>query len=388
MQFIETQDQKAIKNQIGTLMCQFGDEYWYNCDRQGEFPKDFYEKVAAGGWLGIALPKEYGGSSLGITEASIMMREVAGAGGGMTAASAIHINMFGPQPIAAFGTHKQKQRWLPPLICGREKCCFGVTEPNAGLDTGKIQTFAKKNRDTYVVSGQKIWTSTAKIADKIMLLARTKHIGECSKRTDGLTLFYTELDRSKVKIREIAKMGRAAVDSNELFIDNLVVPIEDRIGEEDRGFEYLIHSLNPERILIAAEAIGMGKSALNRAVSYAKDRVVFDRAIGENQSIQHPLAKNWINLEAADLLMLKAAYQFDQGQHAGGLANAAKFFAAEACFQAAHDAVITLGGMGYAKEFHVERLLRESMIPKLAPVSSHMILNYIAERILGLPKSY
>ncbi len=388
MDFTETENQKAVRDQLGNLMREFDDDYWLNCDTEGTFPKTFYDKVAAGGWLGIALPKKYGGSELGFLEAAVMMREIADSGGGMTAASAIHINMFGPQPIAVFGTHEQKQKWLPPLISGNEKCCFGVTEPNAGLDTGKIQTFAKKNKDRYLVNGQKIWTSTAKIADKIMLLVRTKPLENCTKRTDGLTLFYTKLDRSKIKIIEIKKMGRAAVDSNQLFITNLSVPNEDRIGEENKGFEYLIHSLNPERILIAAEAIGMGRNALNRAVSYAKDRVVFGRSIDKNQSIQHPLAKNWIELEAADLLMLKAAYQYDQGHSSGGLANAAKYFAAEACFQAAHDAIITLGGMGYAKDFHVERLMRESMIPKLAPISSQMILNYIAERILGFPKSY
>ena len=240
----------------------------------------------------------------------------------------------------------------------------------------------------YLVNGQKIWTSTAKIADKILLLARTSPIEECKKNTDGLTLFYTNLDREKIEVREISKMGRAAVDSNQIFIDNLEVPEFDRIGEEGKGFKYILDSLNPERILIAAEALGIGKNALSRAVKYANDRIVFNRPIGKNQSIQHPLAENWIELEAAELLIAKAAYQYDKGENAGGMANAAKYFAAEAGFKAATQAVVTLGGMGYAKEYHVERLLRESFIPKLAPVSSQMILNYISERVLELPKSY
>ena len=256
------------------------------------------------------------------------------------------------------------------------------------IDTSRLKTFAKKMNNGYLVNGQKIWTSTAKIADKILLLARTSPIEECKKNTDGLTLFYTNLDREKIEVREISKMGRAAVDSNQIFIDNLEVPEFDRIGEEGKGFKYILDSLNPERILIAAEALGIGKNALSRAVKYANDRVVFNRPIGKNQSIQHPLAENWIELEAAELLIAKAAYQYDKGENAGGMANAAKYFAAEAGFKAATQAVVTLGGMGYAKEYHVERLLRESLIPKLAPVSAQMILNYISERVLGLPKSY
>ena len=334
------------------------------------------------------MPKEFGGSDLGVSEASIFMQKISETGGGMAAASSIHINIFGPHPIVVYGTKEQKDKWLPPLILGKEKTCFGVTEPDAGLDTGRLKTFAKKINNGYLINGQKIWTSTAKIADKILLLARTSPIEECKKNTDGLTLFYTNLDREKIEVREISKMGRAAVDSNQIFIDNLEVPEFDRIGEEGKGFKYILDSLNPERILIAAEALGIGKNALSRAVKYANDRMVFNRPIGKNQSIQHPLAENWIELEAAELLIAKAAYQYDKGENAGGMANAAKYFAAEAGFKAATQAVVTLGGMGYAKEYHVERLLRESLIPKLAPVSAQMILNYISERILGLPKSY
>ena len=388
MEFNLNQTQLSIIDSVNNIMKNYNDEYWLHCDKESQFPQEFYEEVANGGWLGICMPKEFGGSDLGVSEASIFMQKISETGGGMAAASSIHINIFGPHPIVVYGTKEQKNKWLPPLILGKEKTCFGVTEPDAGLDTGRLKTFAKKINKGYLVNGQKIWTSTAKIADKILLLARTSPIEECKKNTDGLTLFYTNLDRKKIEVREISKMGRAAVDSNQIFIDNLEVPEFDRIGEEGKGFKYILDSLNPERILIAAEALGIGKNALSRAVKYANDRVVFNRPIGKNQSIQHPLAENWIELEAAELLIAKAAYQYDKGENAGGMANAAKYFAAEAGFKAATQAVVTLGGMGYAKEYHVERLLRESLIPKLAPVSAQMILNYISERILGLPKSY
>jgi len=334
------------------------------------------------------MPEAYGGAALGIAEAALMMQKIAETGGGMAAASAVHINIFGPHPIVVYGTEEQRSAWLPPLIKGEVKCCFGVTEPDAGLDTGNIRTRADKIDSGYLVSGQKIWTSTAQVASKILLLARTSQPSKSGRRTDGLTLFYTDLDRSHIEVREIAKMGRAAVDSNQIFIDGLIVPEAHRIGEEGKGFSYLLDSLNPERILIAAEALGIGKTALRRAVEYAGQRIVFDRPIGQNQSIQHPLAENWVELEAAGLLIAKAAHLYDSGAPAGGMANAAKYFAAEAGFKAATQAVMTLGGMGYAKEYHVERLLRESLIPRLAPVSAQMVLNYIAERVLGLPKSY
>ena len=388
MEFNLNQTQLSIIDSVNNIMKNYNDEYWLQCDKESKFPQKFYEEVANGGWLGICMPKEFGGSDLGVSEASIFMQKISETGGGMAAASSIHINIFGPHPIVVYGTKEQKDKWLPPLILGKEKTCFGVTEPDSGLDTGRLKTFAKKINNGYLVNGQKIWTSTAKIADKILLLARTSPIEDCKKNTDGLTLFYTNLDREKIEVREISKMGRAAVDSNQIFIDNLEVPEFDRIGEEGKGFKYILDSLNPERILIAAEALGIGKNALSRAVKYANDRVVFNRPIGKNQSIQHPLAENWVELEAAELLIAKAAYQYDKGENAGGMANAAKYFAAEAGFKAATQAVVTLGGMGYAKEYHVERLLRESLIPKLAPVSAQMILNYISERVLGLPKSY
>ena len=388
MIFELTETQKNIVQAAKKISSKFDDNYWLDLDLKSEFPSEFYNEVAKSGWLGMCMPEEYGGANLGIQEAALFMQNIARNGGGMSAASSIHINIFGPHPIVVYGTKTQKKNWLPNLISGNDKTCFGVTEPDAGLDTGKIKTTASKIQGGYLINGQKIWTSTAKIANKILLLARTSELGETKSNIDGLTLFYTDFDRTKIEVREIKKMGRSSVDSNQIFIDNLEISEEDRIGEEGKGFRYILDSLNPERILIAAEALGIGKDALDKAVKYANERIVFDRPIGKNQSIQHPLAELWIELEAAELLISKAAYQYDKGQNSGGLANAAKYYAAEVAFKTATQAVVTLGGMGYAKEYHVERLLRESLIPKLAPVSSQMILNYISEKILHLPRSY
>jgi len=306
----------------------------------------------------------------------------------MAAASSVHMNIFGLHPVVVFGTPGQQQRWLPPLIAGKEKACFGVTEPNTGLNTLRLKTRAVRHGDHYVVDGQKIWISTAQVAERILLLARTTPIEEVKGPRDGLSLFYTRLDRDRIEVREIEKLGRKAVDSNQLFIDGLRVPVEDRIGEEGKGFDYILHGLNPERILIAAEAIGLGRVALKRAAAYAKERIVFDRPIGMNQGIQHPLAERWMELEAANLMMLKAAWLYDQGQPCGAEANAAKYLGAEAGFRACETAVLTHGGMGYAKEFHVERYFREAMLPRIAPVSPQLIFCFIAEKVLGLPKSY
>src|SRR4051794_7666807 len=344
--------------------------------------------MAQGGWLGITMPEALGGSGMGVTEAAIMMHAVTKAGGGFSAASAIHINLFGPHPIVVHGTDEQKRRWLKPLIEGREKAAFGVTEPNAGLDTTSIETFARRTNEGYVIRGRKIWTTTAQEADKILLLTRTAKKAEGKRPSDGMTLFYTALDRTKVEVRRIPKMGRAAVDSNTVFIDDLFVPDEDRIGEEGKGFRYLLDSLNPERILIAAEAVGLGQDALERGARYARDRVVFGRPIGQNQGIQHPLAESWMQLESANLMMLKAAARYDAGLECGAEANAAKYLGAEAGHHACERAVLTHGGFGYAREYHVERYFREIQIARIAPVSPHLVLCYIAERVLGLPKSY
>jgi acyl-CoA dehydrogenase len=387
MDFSFTPEQESLREAIERLCAPFDADYWLRKDREGGFPDDFHRALADAGWLGIAMPEAHGGAGLGITEAALMMQTIAATGAGLSGASAIHMNIFGLHPAVVFGTEEQKRRWLPPLIAGRDKACFAVTEPNVGLNTLKLRTRAVREGDHYVVSGQKVWISTAQVATKVLLLARTTPIEE-ARGTHGLSLFYTDLDRRFVEVREIEKMGRKPVDSNQVFFDGLRVPAADRIGEEGKGFEYILHGMNPERILIAAEAVGLGRAALKRAAAYANERVVFNRPIGQNQAIQHPLAKCWVELEAADLLAFKAASLYDAGKPCGAEANAAKYFAAEACFRACETAILTHGGMGYAKEYHVERYQREAWIPRLAPVSPHLILCFIAEKVLGLPKSY
>jgi len=388
MDFALTDAQQQIRDQILRICGGFDDTYWLERDRTATFPNDFFKAMADGNWLGIAMPEAYGGAGLGVTEAAVMMQAIAESGAAMSGASAIHINIFGLNPVVVFGTEEQKRRMLPPLIAGRDKAAFGVTEPNAGLNTTEITLRAELKGDHYLVNGQKIWTSTAQEANKILLLARTTPLDRVKRRSHGLTLFYTDLDRAHVEIRLIHKMGRHAVDSNMLFFEDLRIPIEDRIGEEGEGFRALIHGLNPERILVAAEAVGIGRAALTRASRYARERIVFGRPIGQNQAIQHPLARNWAELEAANLMTFKAAWLYDEKRECGAEANAAKYLAAEAGFRAAEQAVMTHGGMGYAQEFHVERLLRESLIPRIAPVSRELILSYLAERVLDQPKSY
>ena len=388
MDFALSPEQESIRAAVGKLCERFDDAYWLARDADGAFPHELHQALATEGFLGMCIPEEYGGAGLGITEAAIMMQAVAQSGAAMSGASAVHMNIFGLNPVVVFGTHEQKSRMLPPLVAGQEKSCFGVTEPDTGLDTTKLKTRAERRGDRYVVNGQKIWTSTAQVADRILLLARTTPLEDVRKKTEGLSLFYTALDRTKVEVRRIEKMGRRAVDSNQVFFDGLEIPVEDRIGEEGRGFEYILHGMNPERILIAAEAVGVGLAALARATDYAKERVVFGRPIGMNQAIQHPLAECWMELEAARLMTMNAARLYDRGENAGAAANAAKYLAAEAGFKTCTQAVMTHGGMGYAKEYHVERYLRESMIPRLAPISPQLVLCYIAERVLGLPKSY
>jgi acyl-CoA dehydrogenase len=383
-----SEDQRALVQAIEAVCQQFDDEYWLARDQDGVYPHDFHQALADGGWLGIAMPEHYGGAGLGMMEAALMMHTISRTGAGFSGASAVHMNIFGLNPVVVFGNDEQRARFLPPLIQGKDKACFGVTEPNSGLDTSKLETRAILQGDHYQVHGRKIWISTAQVANKILLLARTTPLSEVKKPTDGLSLFYTNLDRSTIEVRHIDKMGRNAVDSNMLFIDGLRIPVEDRIGEEGKGFGYLLHGLNPERILIASEAIGLGRAALEKATLYAKERHVFGRPIGQNQGIQHPLAQAWMQLEAADLVTLKAAALYDAGKPCGEYANAAKYLAAEAGFQSCQTAIQTLGGMGYAKEYHVERYLRESFIPRLAPVSPQLIMCYIAEKVLGLPKSY
>ena len=379
MDFAFTDEQEQIREAIAKICAKYGDDYWRKKDKEGGFPAELHQALARAGWLGIAMPEEFGGAGLGITEAAVMMQAIAESGAGFSGASAVHMNIFGLNPVVVFGSKSQKQRMLPPLIAGQERACFAVTEPNTGLNTRSLKTKAVKKGKKYLVTGQKVWISTAQVAEKVLLLTRTD---------TGLTLFYTDFDRAKIEVREIEKMGRKAVDSNQVFFDAYPVPEEDRIGEEGKGFEYILHGMNPERILIASESVGLGRCAVKRAAAYAKERVVFDRPIGKNQGIQHPLAANWANLEAANLMVFKAAWLYDSGKPAGAEANAAKYLAGEACFDACQQAVMTHGGFGYAKEYHVERYLRESLVGRIAPVSPQMILCFIAEKVLGLPKSY
>src|SRR5262245_12255566 len=384
----DTEERAAIRDAVRALCDRFDDAYWSERDRSGTFPFEFHQAFAQAGWLGIAMPPDYGGAGLGITEAAIMMQTVANSAGAFAACSTLHINIFGPHPIVVHGTPEQKARWLPSLVKGEVRACFAVTEPDAGLDTGRITTRADRAGNGYVVHGRKGWTSTAQEADKIMLLARTTPREQCARPTDGLSLFYTDLDRHHVQVHEIHKMGRAAVDSNSTFFDGLKVPLDDRIGEEGKDFRYRLDGINPERILIAAEAVGIGRRALAKAAQYARERVVFGRPIGQNQAIQHPLAESWAELAAAELIGLRAAHLYDRSEPCGAEANAAKYLAGEACFRATDRAVRTHGGFGYAAEYHVERYFREAVLTRLVPVSRELILCYLAERVLGLPKSY
>ncbi|MBC7131583.1 MAG: acyl-CoA/acyl-ACP dehydrogenase [Roseovarius sp.] len=388
MDYRMTDDQRAIRAAIMELCQKFPPSYWRERDARGGFPEDFYRAVAEGGWLGIAMPQEFGGSGLGITEAAVMMQAIGECGGGLSACSAIHMNIFGLSPVVAFGTQEQKRRMLTPLIRGETKACFAVTEPTTGLNTTKLKTRAVRKGDTYYISGQKVWISTAQVADHMLIIARTTPEEECRNPTDGLSLFYTRLDRDHVQIREIDKMGRKAIDSNELFIENLPVPAADLIGEEGKGFRHILFGMNAERVLVSAECVGIGRYAVQRAAAYANERVVFDRPIGQNQGIQHPLARAWMQLEAANHMMFQAATQYDRKEPCGIEANSAKLLASEAAFFACERAILTHGGFGYAKEFDVERLLREVMILRIAPVSTELILSNVAEKQLGLPRSY
>jgi acyl-CoA dehydrogenase len=379
MDFAFSEEQEKIREAIARICARFDDAYWLKKDKEGGFPAELHRALAQDGWLGIAMPEAYGGSGLGITEAAVMMQAISESGAGFSGASAVHMNIFGLNPVVVIGNEEQKKRMLPGLIAGKERACFAVTEPNTGLNTRSLKTQAVRKGDKYHVTGQKVWISTAQVAEKVLLLTRAEA---------GLTLFYTDFDRKYVEVREIEKLGRKAVDSNQVFFDGLPVPVEDRLGEEGKGFEYILHGMNPERILIASESVGLGRCALKRAAQYARERIVFDRPIGQNQGIQHPLAANWMALEAANLMVYKAAWLYDRGKSCGAEANSAKYLAGEASFDACQQAVMTHGGFGYAKEYHVERYLRESLIGRIAPVSPQLILCFIAERVLGLPKSY
>jgi len=386
MDFLLNDDQRAIEEGVGAICDRFDDDYWLKAEVEHRFPHEFANAIIEAGFTGVTMPEEYGGAGMGVTEAAIVVKRISRLGA--NASSSVHMNMFGPHPVVVFGTPEQKQRFLPPLIQGKDRCCFGVTEPSVGLNTTQIKTFAERKGDHYVVNGAKVWISSAQVSNKILLVTRTTKFEDVKKPTDGMTIFYTDLDRSKIDVREIDKMGRSAVDSNELFIDGLEVPVEDRIGEEGKGFEYLLHGLNPERIFIAGTNIGAGQSVIDRAAKYAKERIVFDRPIGKNQGIQHPLADCWIRLQAAETMMYKAASLYDAGKPCGLEANMAKYLGGDAYFESAARAVRTHGGFGYAKEYHVERYYREAIMGLIGPVSHELVLCHIAERALGLPKSY
>ena len=388
MDFSLTPDQIELRSSVERVCASYEPGYWLECDLEERFPEEFYRDMVEQGWVGLTLPTEYGGAGLGITDAAIVMQAIVESGAGFTGASTIHSYVFAPNAIVVHGTEEQKRRMLTPLIRGEERACFAITEPNTGLDTTRLQSRAVRRGDHYVLSGEKVWPTLASVADRMLVIARTRPVENCARPVDGLSLFYTRIDRQHVETRKIGKLGRNAVESCQVFIDELPIPVEDRIGEEGRGFHYLLDGLNPERILVAAEAIGLGRLALRRATDYAKERVVFGRPIGQNQAVQHPLAKNWMELEAANLIMLKAATLYDAREPCGAEANAAKYLGAEAGYRACEQAVLTHGGYGYAREYHVERYLREVLIPRLAPVSRELVMCYIAERVLGLPKSY
>ena len=388
MDFEPTEDQVTIRKAVAELATKFDDHYWQTKDAEHEFPIEFYNALAEGGWLGITTPEQYGGSGFGITEASILLEEVSASGGGMNAASSIHMSIFGMHPVIVHGSEAMKQENLPRIVNGDLHVCFGVTEPDAGLDTTRITTFAKRDGDDYVVNGRKVWISKAMESEKILLLTRTTKFEDSAKKTDGLTLFFTDLDRAHVDIKPIKKMGRNAVSSNELFIDNLRIPAEHRIGDEGKGFKYILDGMNPERMLVAAEALGLGRAALRTAVQYGNDRHVFGRPIGMNQGLQFPLADSLARLDAAELVLRKATWLYDRGLPCAREANMAKYLCADAGFQAADRALQTHGGMGYAEEYNVARYFRESRLLKIAPLSQEMVLNYLGSHVLGLPRSY
>lgn len=378
---------KDVREAASTLARRFDLAYWRTCDKEEKYPWEFVNAFAKAGWMGILMPEEYGGMGLGLSEAAVMLNEIAAAGAGMSGASAVHFYVFPPQPILRHGSEAMKQRYLPLLARGELLMAFGVTEPTSGVDTSRIRTKAERRGDRWVINGQKVWTTNAQNAKKILLLARTSPRDE-KRPLDGMTLFFADLDRKHCDVRVIDKLGRAAVDSNEVFIEGLEVADEDVVGEVGKGFHYLLDGLNPERIVVGMEAIGIGRAALKLAVEYANTRVVFDRPIGKNQAVAHPLAENWIRLEAAELMALRAAALYDARKSCGAEANAAKFLGADAGFRACDQAMQTHGGFAYAKEYHIERLWREVRLLRLAPISQEMVLNFVSNKVLGLPKSY
>jgi acyl-CoA dehydrogenase len=388
MDFDETEEQSLIRAAIRKVCSDFPDEYWARLDEAHEFPWDFYNALAEAGWIGVAIPEAYGGSGRGISEASIVLEEISASGAAMNGASAVHLSIFGMHPVVKHGSDDLKQTYLPRVASGDLHVAFGVTEPDAGTDTTSISTFARRDGDRYIVRGRKVWTTKALDSERVLLLVRTTALEDASRRTDGMTLLLAELQRPEVTISPIPKTGRNAVATCEVVYDDLPVLVTDRVGEEGKGFRYLLDGLNAERILVAAEALGIGRAAMRRAVQYANERVVFGRPIGQNQGVAFPLAEAQMRLDAAELMIRKAAWKLDNGLPCGAEANMAKWLAAEAGYQAADQAMQTHGGMGYAKEYHVERYWREARIMRIAPISQEMILNYVSQHVLELPKSY
>lgn len=388
MDFQTNPEHDLIRDAIQKICADFPDEYWAECDELHKFPWDFYNALAKGGWIGIAIPEQYGGSGRGITEASIVLEEVAASGAAMNGCSGIHLSIFGMQPVVKYGSEEMKQKYLPRVAKGDLHVAFGVTEPDAGTDTTSITTKARRNGDHYIVRGRKVWTTKALDSERVLLLTRTEDKEKVAKRSQGMTLLFAELQRPEVSISAIDKVGRNAIATCEVVYDDLPVPMEDRIGEEGNGFRYLLDGLNAERVLVAAESLGIGRAALHRATEYAKDRVVFGRPIGQNQGISFPLGEAKMRLDAAELMIRKASWMLDQDFPCGAEANMAKWLAADACFQAADQAIQTHGGFGYAKEYHVERYWREARLQRLAPISQEMVLNYVTQHVMGLPRSY
>ncbi|MGD8829059.1 MAG: acyl-CoA dehydrogenase family protein [Pseudomonadales bacterium] len=388
MDFETSEEHRLIREAVRKTCSAFPDEYWSEKDTAHEFPWEFYDAMAAAGWIGVAIPEAYGGSGRGISEASLVLEEVAASGAAMNGATALHLSVFGMHPVVNHGDESLKQRFLPRVASGELHVAFGVTEPNAGTDTTAIETFARREGDTYTVRGRKVWTTKALIAERVLLLVRTTPKDAVARRTDGLTLLLAELKRPEVTISPIDKVGRNAVATCEVVYDDLPVSVTDRVGEEGKGFRYLLDGLNAERILIASEALGIGRAAIRRAVDYANERVVFNRPIGMNQGVAFPLGEAQMRLDAAELMIRKAAWKLDNGQPCGAEANMAKWLAADAAFQAADQAMQTHGGFGYAREYHVERYWREARLMRIAPISQEMILNYVTEHVLGLPRSY
>ena len=388
MDFEQTEEHQLIRDAIKKICQDYPDDYWLKCDNEHIFPWDFYNTLAESGWIGIAIPEAYGGSGRGITEASIVLEEVAASGAAMNGCSGIHLSIFGMHPVVKYGSEVMKQKYLPRVANGDLHVAFGVTEPDAGTDTSSIKTAARIEGDRYVVRGRKVWTTKALDSERVLLLVRTQARDKVEKRTDGLTLLLAELQRPEVTISPIDKVGRNAVASCEVVYDDLPVSIDDRVGEEGKGFRYILDGLNAERILVASEALGIGRAAMRRAVDYANERVVFGRPIGRNQGVSFPLGEAQMRLDAAELMIRKASWLIDNGQPCAAEANMAKWLAADAAFQAADQAMQTHGGFGYAKEFHVERYWREARLMRIAPISQEMILNYVTEHVLELPRSY